>query len=219
MNCCFIGDTHGCLINIKPCEVLFMCGDIVPLNIQSNSKKTRKWFRDSFIPWAKALPCNKVIIIPGNHDLHFKRKFFEGCDKIKCLINEEYDYIGSSKVIKIFGTPYCKIFGDWAYMISDDGLREKFSEIPDNVDILLTHDAPYGVSDIVMQSTHWNTGDHIGNKPLRDAIIEKRPKYCIHGHLHTTNHECEMLNDTKVYCCSFLDEFYEPSYMPLYLNI
>ena len=52
-------------------------------------------------------------------------------------------------------------------------MTEKFSLIPNDVDFLLTHDAPYGTSDVVLEDVPWNKHEHIGNVPLRDAIIEK----------------------------------------------
>ena len=69
-----------------------------------------------------------------------------------------------------------------------------------------------------MQNVYWNNGDHIGSKPLRDAVIEKKPKYMFHGHLHSTNHDEEVLNETKVYNVSLLDERYEPIYQPLVIE-
>lgn len=93
-------------------------------------------------------------------------------------------------------------------------LESKFKNIPEDVDFLLTHDAPYGTSDICMQDIYWNNGEHIGSRPLRDAIIEKKPKYNLHGHLHSSNHDKEILNETKVYNVSLLDENYNLTYKP-----
>lgn len=50
-------------------------------------------------------------------------------------------------------------------------------------------------------------------------ILEKKPKYNFHGHLHSSNHEMELLGDTKVYGVSILDEDYKRGYSVLYLNI
>lgn len=66
---CVISDLHGTLIDIEPCDLVLICGDTVPLNIQSNSKKTYKWFQTVFKEWADNLPCNKVLFIAGNHKI------------------------------------------------------------------------------------------------------------------------------------------------------
>ena len=93
--------------------------------------------------------------------------------------------------------------------------------IPENLDVLLIHDAPYGTSDICLQETNWTTANHIGCVPLRDAILEKAPKLVLHGHLHSTNHTVELMepSDTKVYNVSYVNEGYEPVYSPLVLEI
>ena len=63
--------------------------------------------------------------------------------------------------------------------------------------------------------------NHIGCVPLRDAILEKTPKLVLHGHLHSTNHNAELMepSNTKVYNVSYVDEGYEPVYSPLVLEI
>jgi Icc-related predicted phosphoesterase len=86
-----------------------------------------------------------------------------------------------------------------------------------HIDILLSHDAPYGCSDQCFESMTPN--DHIGSYVIRETIKKYKPTYCIHGHLHTSNHNEEILYDTKVYNVSILDEEYRISFNPLYFEI
>ena len=219
MKICAISDLHGELIDISPCNLLIICGDIVPLNVQSGMHKSIKWLRNKFKPWATNLPCDKVIFIAGNHDwvaekeVKFMLDTFPKDEKVTYLFHEPHEYEG----LKIFGTPYCKIFYNWAFMKDDSILEEKYKDIPKNLDILITHDAPYGVSDVLLQSGY--TKEHIGNKPLREAILEKEPKYVLHGHLHSTSHEFELLGSSKVVNCSIKDEQYQLVYDPIYFEI
>ena len=139
--------------------------------------------------------------------------------KATMLINESYDYLGSDgKTYHIFGTPYCHMFGSWAFMKYESDLVKVYSYIPDNLDILISHDAPYGCSDVCVQNLR-NPTEHLGNIPLRDAVLKKKPKVLYHGHLHSSNHECEMLGETKVYNTSLVDEYYNLAYNPLYETI
>ena len=57
----------------------------------------------------------------------------------------------------------------------DSILENLYSTIPKNLDILITHDAPFGVSDIILQKDcPWYDGKtHIGNKPLSRAILKQ----------------------------------------------
>lgn len=222
MKICAISDLHGFLPELKPCDLVIICGDSIPLEFQMSSRRTKKWYSNTFAEWANNLSCEKVIFIAGNHDMYLEfhtelyEKLFSKNNKITYLCNSEYDYHG----YKIYGTPCCQVFGNWAFMFSDDILKNKFKNIPKNLDILITHDAPYGVSDILLQKEYkWCTGEHIGNKILTEAILEKEPKIVLHGHLHSTNHEFESLGKSKVINCSIKDEFYNPIYEPLYFEI
>ena len=229
-----VSDLHGNLITypstywkgLEECEVLFICGDILPLDIQFNSVKSLEWLLREFKPWAEALPVEKVFLTAGNHDAFFERhpdgarSLFPTFEKVTYLPNDYAEYLSTqdSKLYKIFGTPYCHIFGMWPFMREEKTLKEKYSEIPENIDILFCHDAPYGVSDVCYQFYQWDKR-HKGCPILRDAILEKKPKYCFHGHLHSTNHEEELLGDTKVYNTSILDENYKITYDPVILEI
>lgn len=62
-------------------------------------------------------------------------------------------------------------------------------------------------------------GKHKGCPELWDAIIATKPKYNFHGHLHSTNHEKELLGETKIYNVSILDEEYKLVYNPLIIRI
>ena len=217
-----ISDLHGNLPTIEEVAIIYcIAGDIMPLNIQSNDRKCRKWLKEEFIPWANNLPCSHVVLIAGNHDFVFQRMEKEAIDAI--FEDSKVIYLENSGVqlegLNIFGTPWCHQFGHWAFMTDDDSLVELFNDIPENVDILLTHDAPYGTSDILFQNTAWNIGEHIGCVPLRDAIIEKKPKIVLHGHLHSTNHKKEVLVESDVYNVSLLDENYDLIYDPLILDV
>ena len=226
MKICAISDLHGYLPELKPCELVLICGDSVPLEYQASSKKTKKWYDTTFRKWAGELPCDKVLFIAGNHELHFPGKkiiyesLFSKDDKITYLCHSEYIHKSKDgKEYKIFGTPYCKQFMNWAFMYPNEELEKIFKNIPSDLDILISHDNPYGYGDIVLQECPWADGSHIGNIPLAKAIEEKQPKYQFNGHLHSCDHSLIMIGNTKHYNCSIKDEQYNPVYEPLYLNI
>ena len=234
MKIAVVSDLHGNLPiypsyfwdGLEDCEMLLICGDIFPLSIQTDMIRSKKWLLEEFKPWAASLPVEQIFFIAGNHDFWFERndltahQIFSSHDKVRYLKNEYVDYLSTqdSKVYRIFGTPYCHQFGNWAFMRDEEMLSKKFSQIPGNVDILLSHDAPYGTSDICFEGFPANKG-HIGCPELRDAIIEKKPSYCFHGHLHSSNHGEEILNETKVYNTSILNEKYEIVFEPLIIRI
>lgn len=234
MTICAISDNHGILPlypsdywkGLENCELLLICGDIIPLHIQFDMVASKQWLIEEFKPWAESLPVEQVIFIAGNHDTFMERndktmhEIFSRSDKVTYLMHEYIDYLSlqDSKVYRIFGTPYCHIYGNWPFMRDEETLAHKFSKIPENVDILISHDAPYGTSDICFQG--WSAdGQHKGCPELRDAIIEHKPKWNVKGHLHSTNREIEILGETKVVSCSILDESYRLIYDPQIIKL
>lgn len=234
MKVAVISDLHGYLPiypspyweGIEECELSLICGDILPLRMQTNMIESRLWLTEEFKPWAASLPVEQVFFIAGNHDFWFERnnlaayQIFSSHDKVRYLKNEYIDYISSqdAKIYHIFGTPYCHQFGNWAFMRDEETLAKKFSQIPNNIDILISHDAPYGTSDICFEGFSASKG-HIGCPELRDAIIASKPKYNFHGHLHSSNHGEEILGETKVYNTSILNEQYNLVYEPLMIRL
>ena len=232
-------DFHGYLPEItKPFDLMLLAGDLEPAR-NHNHYYQKKWYQNEFVPWILNLPFkdvwSKVIFIAGNHSVYLAQEGEESPSVYSNIIapckgravylhNQEYtfEYLDDDegiKELKIFGTPYCKIFGNWWNMLSDDTLKEKYSEMPENLDILLSHDVPYGACDKCFGWLAWGrTPEHIGNKVLRDIILEKHPKYCLCGHLHTGNHEWEQLGDTQVRQISYLNENYTPTFDPYYFK-
>lgn len=222
-----MSDLHGDLPRadtFEECEVAFICGDISPLNIQANDKKMKKWLVGTFKPWCEA--CDKVFFIAGNHDWialrndEFMRAVFPSDEKVTYLCQDTAVYTSrEGKDYTLFGTPFCKQFCNWAFMEEDDELAKLYLAIPNDLDVLLTHDQPYGYGDVILQEIYWNEGEHIGNKPLLEAVFTRQPKYMFCGHLHSTTHQCVDIIQTKRYNVSLKDEYYDMVYTPLYLDI
>ena len=152
MRICGISDIHGNLIkDIPKCDVLCICGDIVPLDIQRQMDDSIKWLQNEFANWVKDLPCKKVIAVPGNHDFYLENKlkewkgFVEDYEiytdgKVRFLVDELFNYEG----VSFYGTPWINpiLFGKWAFEYSTDEVEDNpFEKIP-KCDILLTHDSP-----------------------------------------------------------------------------
>lgn len=225
MKICAISDIHGQLINnIPTCDLLLIAGDIMPLNIQTNMPESYQWLEETFIPWLFELPCKEVVFIAGNHDFIFERdsdvvkKLFSKYPEIHYLHNESKTLYIDGEEITIYGTPYCHIYGNWAFMREDDILREKFQACPDNVDIILSHDAPYGITDVCLDRLAYTSDGHIGNKPLRERIENVKFKYLLHGHLHSSDHQLTEFKGGQVANVSLLNETYKLSYKPLLIN-
>ena len=245
-----ISDLHGNLVSLtEPADILLIAGDIIPIKYERRSNGCKKWLKNTFIPWCLAQPVLQVIIVAGNHDDYFERHgdvFREMIkdDKITYLENESVIIPGKNVpgdeyvVYHIYGTPLCKPFGNYSFMAPLDQQKTIFDQyrnetpqaihdkiFPDDNSavirsIVLSHDAPYGCSDIILdKSCKWYDGEHIGNPELRKFIEDSKPNLVIHGHLHTSNHQSEYINDTEVRCVSVVGEDYKVHYDPYYFYL
>ena len=79
--------------------------------------------------------------------------------------------------IKIFGSAWQPAFCGAFNLPRGKALESKWSEIPDDTDILITHTPAFGILDSVGNR-------HVGCEALLDAIERVKPKYSICGHIH-----------------------------------
>ena len=145
MKICGISDIHGNLYNgIPECDVLCICGDIIPLNEQRSMDASATWWTRRFAKWANQLPCKKIIVVPGNHDFYLEKLYNEEAwkeakevmrgltaNKVEMLIDESYTYEG----INFYGTPWIKSIicqqGKWAFEYPTDEVEDNpFEKIP-----------------------------------------------------------------------------------------
>lgn len=224
-----LSDLHGYFPEVPKCDVLLICGDITPLKIQRNIPQSKKWLSHEFADWVNAAPCEKVYMVGGNHDFAlasiYRNEFSKNSliytptkGKLILLDNEAHTYIdndGTSHVI--WGTPYCKIFGNWAYMYESETLKEAYATMPEDCDIVLTHDAPKLCGLGVIHQRVYQ--EDAGNPWLADEIMRKHPKYVFCGHIHSGEHNLQTLDDIKMANVSYVNERYEPFFEPLKLII
>lgn len=233
-----ISDLHGNLPVIEDdFDLMVICGDICP-TFSHGYQFQKEWLEDDFVSWINSLNFkdndSKVIFIGGNHDFFLEREgkhtaimfntFVKPTNgRLIYLHNELYTFqhFNENNEIKsynIFGTPYCDIFGNWAFMRSEDILEKKFAEIPQNLDILLCHDSPK-LKEIGTIHDGIHQGTDAGNKCLANEILKKKPKYVFSGHIHTGYHDLTEIDGIKLYNVSILNENYELVYYPLTLEL
>lgn len=216
-------DLHGYLPDIEECDILCICGDICPASDHSKGFQ-ESWIKDEFISWVKDVPAKSIVFVAGNHDFYFENKsqgdFEYFPDKLYYLCNESIDLFYEDRAIKIFGTPYCKRFGNWAFMKDYLFLINRYNEIPEKCDIVLSHDAPNiaGLGTI-LDEDFYACGENVGNSWLADAILQKRPLYAFCGHIHSGQHEMQRIDDTQMANVSLCNEFYQPVNKVLYVEI
>jgi hypothetical protein len=186
-----ISDTHGNLPSIDPCDVLCICGDILPLDIQENAAESFYWLSTAFRQWLNSLIVSYgIIYVPGNHDfimrdLYMRHlielQYADSSFKFKILVNESYELNN----VKFYGTPYIEPImfqkGVWAFEATEP------YDIPE-CDILLSHDSP------------------LENPKLGRAATGKYKIAHFYGHWHTDQHE----GGSKQFNCAYVNDYYSP---------
>ena len=231
---CAIADIHGSLIDIPECDILCICGDILPLNIQRDDYKSIAWLSGPFQRWCLEAPCDHVVLIWGNHDFIgeklYKKWMIEGWEQEELLFQNDagpepkiHILQDESVVInglKIYGTPWCPSLTSWAFYKNSEGLKEEFKKIPYDTDILLTHCPPkFGQQGIVLQQNNWNFLSNFGCEELQEAIeskfaIKSTSTHIFSGHIHSGNHETEVSGGLIYQNVSIKDENYDITYLP-----
>lgn len=219
MRICCISDMHGQLhFSVKESDLLLIAGDILPAwDRQSSYAIQANFLLESFYPWVKEQPVKEVVMIAGNHDWIFDgmmRMVPPMPKNIHYLLDEDIEIMG----LKIYGTPQQPIFNDWAFNQTPERLEMYYSQIPDGLDILLTHSAPYKIMDKV---DFPNFKSHEGSKILKKRISEVKPKYVVFGHFHGQYgvEKKDYMGNITFVNCSLVNEAYEMVKKPIYLEL
>ncbi len=209
-----VSDIHGELPPIEECDLLIIGGDICP---DGSPFDQSKWLYNSFEKWLEEIPAKNVVGIAGNHDLVFEKMPHMVPKNLKWKYLQ-HDFVEING-LKIFGTPW--IMPIWgAFQADDDDLKKKYRQIPDNVDILVTHGPAFGIGDLVPTRYYEPDGatEHCGSQSLRERIFEIKPQVVVFGHIHEAYgiyHE----EGVKFYNPSMMDRRYVPTNYPLVFDI
>nr|XP_045585380.1 uncharacterized protein LOC123747314 isoform X1 [Procambarus clarkii] len=136
-----------------------------------------------FNDWLGHLPHKHKVVIAGNHDRLFDKNFKQfTADSRKVFTNAIYlqDQHTSIYGIKIYGAPWTPEYHNLAFNLPrGQPCLEKWSLIPKDTDILMTHGPPWGQRDFTKGK------QHVGCEDLLAVVQNKvMPKYHVFGHIH-----------------------------------
>lgn len=203
-----ISDTHQYhdTVEVPPCDILIHAGDYSSYGDMNELIKFNQWL--GTLDQAKNIVC-----IDGNHDIFA----YKSHSTARALFSNAIylrDELVEVQGLKIWGSPWSKKFGNWAYMTSEEELLVKYQRIPEGVDILISHQPAYGILDKVE-----NAGS-VGSISLRDEVFNRiKPRLVTAGHLHLngglTKTEQGIIFANSAIC----DEDYNPSREPILLYL
>ena len=223
-------DLHGNLEGLDPkgADVVVIAGDIAPLRGFDpwNINLQRQWINTRFREWTSAHPDVRFVVIPGTHDFFpIARKRFRGIrgfdwkygfsPNVHFLVDKGVEIDG----VKFYGTPWVPIISwSWAFEADPAALKRRFSKIPADLDVLVTHSPPHIPECDVDFSLQTGAGP-FGSSELANAIAAKRPRFVFCGHIHTGRHGGIDFESSRVCNVSRLDERYEIAYEPTLVEI
>lgn len=247
-----IADTHGTdfISKIENCDVLLIGGDISPSKLDHTYYSQEIWFKNTFLQQLSELKkvADKIIFIGGNHDTYLsENNKFDTNYKIKNILPENVYYLCDETIkingIKIYGSPWCNmpIWAEsgppvWNFSKKDAQLTTIYDDIPNDIDILLTHGPAFGFSDIIEDPdlikynllNHKMPQENLGSKSLTEKILKDlNPQYVISGHIHSARRTFQIYKKNQTdkgiafACASILDEKYKfnPLNQPIAINI
>lgn len=215
-----LSDQHGFLPPVEPCDLLIVAGDLCP-DYPGGHKERRgsgpqvqrqvEWFYDKWLPWRNGQPAKVCLFTWGNHDY---------CGQL--IMRGQIEYLNSSTTavvdaevvvggLRVWLTPWSSQFRDWAFMQPEDRLKDLYAPIPAGLDILVSHQPPYGYGDLS------STDGRIGSKALGNVIVAKKPRVVVCGHIHA-GHGLSVMDvgeaHVKIYNVSIVDERYQLTWPP-----
>ena len=163
-------DTHGNHRELQVPEnvdIVICAGDAVEDNLVGDEY-------DDFIEWIASLPCKWKIFVPGNHELSFERGQADG------IIHRM-----TTKGITVLEDAIEDCDGMIIASISDNSSVSD-EDIPDDIDIVVTHNPPFGILD-----------ENMGSTNILNFIMKAKPKYHLFGHIHSTAGQNMQFGETK----------------------
>ena len=158
-----LSDTHGChhwLRDLPEAEVVVHSGDFTMNGSEEEAIDFINWFCD--------LPYAHKVFICGNHDGCLFGATISGLDStVYYLCNSGVSIDG----VRFYGVP----------MFMEDcisgGQSQLYAQIPKDIDVLITHQPPYGILD-------FDDGINYGSEELLDSLVRVNPRLHLFGHIH-----------------------------------
>jgi Icc-related predicted phosphoesterase len=122
---------------------------------------------------------------------------FSYCQSHNVIYLQDTETIINGK--KFYGTPWTPSFNNWSFMKDDDILNRYWDNIPDDVDVLITHGPAFGIADEVEEVKEGKI--NVGSKSLLKKIETLKTlnlEYHLFGHIHECYGYCNVENYTAI---------------------
>ena len=182
-----MSDTHNSkLKSVPPGDLLIHAGDLtgVGTDVQMTAA----------LDWLGSLPHPHKVVVAGNHD--FVAENDPDLMSKLCSDRGIVYLCRSLEVVEglaIWGSPWTPRFFDWAFMYGrGNHARSHWLDVPEDLDILVTHGPPFGMGDRAM-------GRSVGCVELLERVLAMRapPRAHVFGHIHSDRGEFRLGDDCR----------------------
>ena len=169
-----ISDLHNRLPDLQGGDLLLCGGDLTFYGSQEELTLVMEWFNQQSLQYAD------VVFIAGNHDIGLKKNPNPYLELLASNVHYLQDEEKVIQGLKIYGSPYSRTMGAWVFSETETDLGPIFAQIPEGLDILITHSPAHGVLD------RFRGAHHVGSKALRERMdrMEQLPRLHLVGHIH-----------------------------------
>jgi Icc-related predicted phosphoesterase len=166
-----IADTHELHreLAVPPGDLLIHAGDITTLS-------ERPWMYRHFDNWLGELPHRHKIVIPGNNDY-----LLEDPRERKVITNTTLLVDSGVEIegLRVWGSPVTPLHGSAFGMSNPADRKRHWAQVPEDLDILVTHGPPFGIRD------HGRGSERREGCPeLLVAVFRTLPPVHVFGHVH-----------------------------------
>ena len=207
MQLTIISDTHNQHDDLGHLsgDVLIHCGDMFNILNSDENDITRMdaWFGEQ--------DFDLILCIGGNHDLSIEKKVSHDEQPFKNAVylqGQSYQY----KNITFFGAPWVPELSSHAFYVEESELKQKWADIPDNVDVLITHTPPFGILDVCSR------GSILGCKHLLNAVKKIKPRMHCFGHVHHSSGQ-KVIDETTFINAAQLNHYHTAGMKPFQLKL
>lgn len=188
-----ISDTHNTTDSLPPQSI--PDGDVL-LHAGDFTRVGKPEEVNHFCKFLQSLPHKHKVVIAGNHDLTLDEASYDetwhrfqhprryNTDDVRAKIKSVCTYLEDDMVeiegISIYGSPWQPWFYDWAFNLArGEPCDQKWADIPQGVDVLMTHGPCVGHGDLC------TNGERSGCVDLLYQVQTRiKPKYHVFGHIH-----------------------------------
>ena len=134
---------------------------------------------DRLDDWFGRQSFGLILCIGGNHDFALQARV-----GVRDPVFRNATYLQDRSVrygdLTFYGTPWVPELESWAFYLPPAQMRERWRQIPDTTDILITHSPPRGILD------RNSDGESCGCPSLRLRVAQIVPRLHCFGHVHAS---------------------------------